>query len=76
MKWLRKAVLWLWNETLGNVGKVIAAAVAALILGLFPFPVIRTWLKAESTWPNWLLSILLLISLTALLFIGRDAIDR
>jgi hypothetical protein len=75
MKWLKKAVLWLWTETLGNVGKVIAAAVAALILGLFPFPVIRTWLKAESTWPNWLLSILLLISLTALLFISRDAID-
>jgi hypothetical protein len=76
MKWLKKAVLWLWTETLGNVGKVIAAAVAALILGLVPFPVIRTWLKAESAWPNWLLSILLLISLAALLFIGRDAINR
>jgi hypothetical protein len=76
MKWLKKAVVWLWTETLGNVGRVIAAAVAALILGLVPFPVVWAWLKAESTWPNWLLSILLLIALAALFFISRGAIDR
>jgi hypothetical protein len=76
MKWLKEVLLWLWTETLGNVGEIIAAAVAAVVIGLVPFPVLWTWLKAESTWPNWLLSLLLLVALTALLFIGKDAIDR
>ena len=68
--------MWLWTETYANFGKTIAAAAAAMVFGLVPFTTLRKLLEAQSSLPNWVLALLLLVTLATLLFIARLAVDR
>lgn len=76
MKWLKQAKNWLFKETLQHYGKLIVAAAVAAIIRLAPLDDLWVWLRAESLWPNWLHSVLVLALVSALALIARFTVGQ